>query len=91
MAKWIVAKVDRVLFVEGLFLFLVNDSSSRFFHISTGLRQGDILLPFFFVIALEVFSHLLEKDIGGGYLFGCSIWGRDRRSCTVTYCWLMTP
>ena len=50
------------------FFVLVNGSPSDFFQSSRGLRQGDPLSSYLFVIAMLVFSYLLRRAISGGHL-----------------------
>ena len=47
---------------------IINGSPTRFFKITRGLRQGDSLSPYLFVLEMEVFSILIDKVTRGGYL-----------------------
>ena len=44
-----------------------------FFPSSKGLRQGDHLSPYLFVLGMEVLDALIRKAVAGGYLSGCNI------------------
>ncbi|WKA08526.1 hypothetical protein VitviT2T_026242 [Vitis vinifera] len=57
------------------FSLLVNGSPSGFFQSTRGLRQGDPLSPYLFVIAMEVFSSMMRRAISGGYLAGWKVSG----------------
>ena len=52
------------------FSVIINGSPVGFFKSSRGLRQGDPLSPYLFVLGMEVFSILIDKATRGGYLVG---------------------
>ena len=58
------------------FSILVNGVSASFFSSTKGLRQGDPLSPYLFVMGMEVLSVLIRRAVDGGFLSGCRIWGR---------------
>jgi hypothetical protein len=55
---------------------LVNGNPASFFSISHGLRQGDLLSHFLFVIVIEAFSRMLSATVDGGLLSGFSVGSR---------------
>lgn len=70
------AGLDSRVFVYSNMPVLVNGSQSKEFNVGRGLRQGDLLLPFLFLIAVEGFSVLVNKvvevNLFEGYKFGSS-------------------
>nr|GFA79385.1 cysteine-rich receptor-like protein kinase [Tanacetum cinerariifolium] len=54
-------------------LVLVNGSPTREFHINRGLRQGDPLSPFLFIIAMEGLHVAVEDDISTGLYRGLTV------------------
>ena len=58
------------------FSILINGSPSSFFQSTRGLRQGDPLSPYLFVLRMEASSCLINRVVRGGFLTGCRIRGR---------------
>ncbi|RVW14783.1 putative mitochondrial protein [Vitis vinifera] len=52
------------------FLVLVNGVPAGFFPSSKGLRQGDPLSPYLFVMGMEVLSALIRRAIEGDFISG---------------------
>ncbi|WJZ96350.1 hypothetical protein VitviT2T_015043 [Vitis vinifera] len=50
---------------------LVNGGPAGFFSSSKGLRQGDPLSPYLFVMGMEVLSALITRAVEGGFIYGC--------------------
>ncbi|RVW96427.1 hypothetical protein CK203_029768 [Vitis vinifera] len=55
------------------FSILVNGVPAGFFPSNRGLRQGDPLSPYLFVMGMEILDVLIRESGGGGYLTGCNI------------------
>jgi hypothetical protein len=62
------------------FSVLINDVPSGFFGSSRGVRQGDLLSPFLFVLVMEAFSRMLGAFTDRGLIWGFSVGssGQDR-------------
>ena len=64
---------------------MVNGTSSGFFQSSNGLRQGDPLLPYLFVIAMEALCCLVKRAVNGGFLTACKVRGRGGEGAQVSH------
>ena len=67
------------------FSILVNGMPTRFFSSSKGLRQGDPLSSYLFVMGMEVLSLLIRRAIDGGFLLGCRIQGRRMTEMNICH------
>ena len=59
------------------FLVLINGSPAGFFPSSRGLKQGDPLSSYLFIIGMEALNCLINRAIEGNYLSDSKI--ADRR------------
>lgn len=62
-------KVLWICILFGLF----NGEPMNFFKSSRGLRQGDLLYPFIFLIVVEAFGAMLYKAFQGGLFEGLNV------------------
>ena len=64
---------------------LVNGTPVGFFQSSRGLRQGDPLSPYLFVIAMEALSCMLKRAVEGGFLTPCQVKGKGSERVDVSH------
>jgi hypothetical protein len=67
------------------FSILVNGTLSGFFNSSSGLRQGDSLSPFLFVVVMEALSRMLSAALDQGNLTGFSVGSRESEALVVNH------
>ena len=63
----------------------LNGSPEGFFRSSKGLRQGNPISPYLFVLGMEAFSVLIDKVAKGGFIYGFNVKGRNGTKKQITH------
>ncbi|WKA06598.1 hypothetical protein VitviT2T_024493 [Vitis vinifera] len=64
---------------------LVNDTPTKFFSTCRGLRQGDPLSPYLFVLIMEALSSLISKADEKGFIRGFRVMRRNGEGASVSH------
>ena len=64
---------------------LVNGTLVGFFNNSKGLRQGNPLFPYLFILGMEALSCLIKKAVSGGFLTDYRVKGRGGEGVQLTH------
>ena len=75
----------RWCFSSAHFSVLINGTPTGFFVSSRGLRQGDPLPHFLFILAMEVLSSILKKAMERGFIQGFLASGRGGEGKVVSH------
>ena len=67
------------------FLILINGIPMSFFPSSRGLRQGDPISPYLFIMGMEVLSIMLKRAVTGGYSSSCNFRGSERNDLSISH------
>jgi hypothetical protein len=67
------------------FSVLINGSPFGFFGSSRGVRQGDPLSPFLFVLVMEAFSRMISAIYTRGLISGFSVGSREQDRVEVSH------
>ena len=67
------------------FSVLFNGFPTSFFQSNRGLRQGDPLSPYLFVIGMEALNCLLKRAVEGNFISGCKFMGRGGGELIISH------
>lgn len=67
------------------FSVLINDSPTSFFSSERGLRQGDPLSPFLFILAMEGLNDMLRTAQTNSWIRGFNANMEDRQSLAISH------
>ena len=67
------------------FSIMLNASLEGFFKSLRGLRQGDPLSPYLFVLGMDAFSLLADIAVEGGFIYGYKFKGRNDTERQITH------
>ena len=82
---WPIWIVGLLIISIAKFSVLVNGVPTGFFSSSKGLRQGDPLSPYLFIMGMEVLSVLITRAVEGGFISGCSIWRGRGQTVNISH------
>ena len=80
-SKWLIW----IRCISTSFSVLMNGTPSGFFRSSRGLRQGDPLSSYLFVIGMEALSYLIGRAVEGGFLSSCRICGINGEGMFISH------
>ena len=72
-------------FSTAKFSVLINGVPEGFFSSSKGLRQGDPISPYLFILGMEVLSALIRRAVQGNFISGCRLRGRGDAEIMVSH------
>nr|CAN64368.1 hypothetical protein VITISV_040345 [Vitis vinifera] len=72
-------------FSTAKFSVLTNEVPEGFFSSSKGLRQGDPISPYLFILGMEVLSALIRRAVQGNFISGCRLRGRGDAEIMVSH------
>lgn len=67
------------------FSVLMSGSPIDFFNNFQGLRQGQPLSPFLFVIAMEALNRMISAIVNNGFMAGFSVGGTNRGTLNISH------
>ena len=66
-------------------IVLVNGTPTEFFSMFRGLRQGDPISPYLFVLIMEAFSSLISRPEKKCFIRGFKVMGRSGERASVSH------
>ena len=64
---------------------MINGSPAGFFNSSRGVKQGDPLSPFLFVIVMEAFSRMVKASVDHGLFSGFVVGNRGSEQVHISH------